>query len=103
MTDFRTEMKSLVADFLSIGESATYTGSNGTKNITVIPVLEEYDVINPQTSEIETTRPQAWIKTEDVPGIKYGDTLTIGSTTYKIIGVREDGDMGFTIVELSKD
>lgn len=52
--------------------------------------------------EVESTAPVAHVRTADVPGIKHGDALKIGETTYKIRGVRPDGT-GVTLLTLSFD
>lgn len=51
---------------------------------------------------IETNKPTALCKSSDVASAVHGDTMVIGSTTYKIIGIQPDGT-GITIVILSKE
>ncbi len=51
---------------------------------------------------IESTIPQGQFKTSDVSSAVQGDTMTINSIVYNIIGVQPDGT-GMSLVLLSED
>jgi len=51
---------------------------------------------------IESTVPQVQVKTSDVPTVAHGETMTINSTVYNIIGIQPDGT-GMTLILLSED
>lgn len=52
--------------------------------------------------DVETLQPQVTVKTSDVSGIAQGDTMTIDSVDYNVIGIQPDGT-GLTNILLSKD
>ncbi|GJQ59783.1 MAG: hypothetical protein D8M57_13215 [Candidatus Scalindua sp. AMX11] len=52
--------------------------------------------------DIETLQPQVTVKTSDVSGLAHGDTMTIDSVVYNVIGIQPDGT-GLTNVLLSQD
>jgi hypothetical protein len=49
---------------------------------------------------VESTAPQVQVKSTDVAGALHGQTMTIESVVYKIIGVQPDGT-GMTLIMLS--
>jgi hypothetical protein len=51
---------------------------------------------------IESTVPQVMVKTSDVSSAVHGQTMTINSVVYKIIGIQPDGT-GTTLILLSED
>ncbi len=51
---------------------------------------------------IESTLPQVLVKTSDVPSAVHGQTMTIDSIVYQIIGIQPDGT-GMTQILLSED
>ncbi len=51
---------------------------------------------------VETTHPQGQFKTSDVSSAVHGDTMTINSVVYNIIGIQPDGT-GMTLILLSED
>ncbi len=59
-----------------------------------------------QTAEgdigVETTVPQVLVRSSDVSGDDHGETMTIDSVVYKIIGIQPDGT-GMTLILLSED
>ncbi len=52
--------------------------------------------------DVETLQPQVTVKTSDVTGLTQGDTMTINSVVYNVIGIQPDGT-GLTNVLLSQD
>jgi len=63
---------------------------------------DEYEQVNPATGMIETTAPQFQVATSDIDGMLRSETVTIGGTTYYIIGIHPDGT-GMTTLILSED
>jgi hypothetical protein len=51
---------------------------------------------------IESTLPQVLVKTSDVASAVHGQTMTINSVVYQIIGIQPDGT-GMTLILLSED
>ncbi len=51
---------------------------------------------------IESTDTQAFVKTSDVSSATHGETMTINSIVYNIIGIQPDGT-GMTLILLSED
>ncbi len=51
---------------------------------------------------IESTLPQVLVKTSDVASAVHGQTMTINSVVYQIIGIQPDGT-GMTSILLSED
>lgn len=51
---------------------------------------------------VETLNPQVIVKSSDVSGIAHGNTMTIGGSTYNVIGIQQDGT-GLTIILLSRN
>lgn len=96
----KSDITSDLDTFLDTDEFAVSITYNST---TIKGIFDdEYKGVNALTGEIEATAPQAIVKTSDVSGIAHGNTLTINSTTYYVIGIQQDGT-GLTILILSKD
>ncbi len=53
-------------------------------------------------TEYETTAPKVLCRTEDVRNAAHGDTVTVDSKAYKVIGISPDG-AGVTTLTLSED
>ncbi len=51
---------------------------------------------------VESTVPQVTVKTSDVSSATHGETMTINSVNYNIIGIQPDGT-GMTLILLSED
>lgn len=51
---------------------------------------------------VETTDPQVLVRTSDVVGALHGETMTINSVVYNIIGIQPEGTE-VTLILLSKD
>ncbi len=51
---------------------------------------------------VETTIPQVMVKSSDIASAVHGDTMTINSVVYNIIGIQPDGT-GMTLILLSED
>ncbi len=51
---------------------------------------------------IESSLPQVTVKTSDVASAVHGQTMTINSVVYQIIGIQPDGT-GMTTILLSED
>ena len=51
---------------------------------------------------IESATPQVLVKDSDIAGATHGQTMTIDSVVYKIIGIHPDGT-GLTLILLSED
>jgi hypothetical protein len=51
---------------------------------------------------VESTVPQVLLRTSDVPNVAHGETMTINSVVYQVIGIQPDGT-GMTLILLSED
>lgn len=98
---FREDMSGVSAEIIdALGESATYDDGTGLRVITVVfdpPVIG----INPYTGEAVNTAPLAFAKTNDMPGAKHKDTLTVAGVDYEILKAEDDGH-GMTMLRLNK-
>lgn len=63
---------------------------------------DAFQVSAPDGLGIETTQPQVVVKSADVAGMAHGDTMTIKTVVYKVIGIHPDGT-GLTTAILSRD
>lgn len=59
----------------------------------------EYYAAPGQEVDIEATKPAAFVKTADVPGVKIGDSITVDGSEYVVINVKPDGT-GITVLAL---
>lgn len=85
------------------GQIATYTRS-GYPAVS-IPVIYEAPgsvATLADGTEVETTAPKVLCRTEDLPSVSHGDTVTVDSKVYKVIGISPDGT-GVTTLTLSED
>ena len=75
-----------------------------TYNSTMILGIYDNAFVEDQQNDInvETLQPQVIVKSSDVSSLSHGDTMTINSITYKVIGIQPDGT-GLTIILLSRD
>lgn len=80
------------ADF---GTAAVYSGSGATIN----GVLDA-EYLEPM-GRVQASTPVFACATADVASATHGQTLTIGATVYKIVGVEPDGT-GMTVLRLEK-
>ena len=62
----------------------------------------EFIESNQDEISVEDFQPQVIVKSSDIPGLSHGDTMTIESVDYNVIGIQPDGT-GLTLVILSKD
>lgn len=82
--------------------SVTYTPDGG-EATTISGIFDdEYQAMNTETGEVETSPPQIQVSSDDVEGVSHGDTIIKRATTYNIIGIHPDGT-GLTVLILSKD
>ena len=88
-------------DMLNTDEFAVTARFNGTTDINVIFDAPYDAFLATESGGILTSDTQALARTSDVPSAK-GKTLKIGTITYTIIEVRDDGT-GMTALRLSKD
>lgn len=96
----RTDITSDLDTFLNSDEFATSVTYN---SATINGIFDDaYKGINMTTGEVESTDPQVIVKSGDVSGIEHGDTITINSITYYVIGIHADGT-GITTIILSRD
>lgn len=79
-----------ISDF---AESAVWNGT------TTISGLFDNFYFDPMGNIAEGSDPRFLVDTDAVVGIDQGDTLVIGSTTYKVRGKEPDGT-GFTLLKL---
>lgn len=85
---------------------ATYTPSVGAAVKFNVIFDDGYSGSTPFEVEIETTIPRALAKTSDVTSYAIGTALSIGGTTYYIIGKHKDppdGGPGTTLLILSTE
>lgn len=73
---------------------------NGTRTIPVI-FENDYFAVNVASVRGESSQPQAYCRTVDVPNAAHGDTLTIDSVIYTVVSVQPDGT-GTTLLILRK-
>lgn len=62
----------------------------------------EFIESNQDEISVEDLQPQVIVKSSDIPGLAHGDTMTIESVVYNVVGIQPDGT-GLTLVILSKD
>lgn len=80
------------ADF---GTAAVYSGSGET----VTGILDS-EYLEPM-GRVQASQPVFLCRTADVPSATHGQTLTVGETVYKLVGVEPDGT-GTTVLRLEK-
>jgi hypothetical protein len=87
----------------AFGQMATYTRT-GYPSVSIPVIFEAPGSILPLAdgTEIESTAPKVLCRTEDVLNAAHGDTVTVDSKTYKVIGISPDGT-GITTLTLSED
>lgn len=66
-------------------EQIIYNGGVVSGVFLKVPIL-----INTGSGEIETTGPAVRVKSEDFPNVAHNDQITIGTTTYRVTGIKED-------------
>jgi len=67
-------------------DSADYF--DGANTITISGVFDKGFL---ETAEVEGSSPQFSAKTDDVPNVIHGHSLTISSGVYNVVGVQADG------------
>jgi len=84
------------------GKMATYTRS-GYPAVSIPVIFEAPGSIMPLAdgTEVETTAPKVLCRTEDLPSVSHGDTVTVDAKPYKVIGISPDGT-GVTTLTLSE-
>lgn len=84
------------------GQMATYTRT-GYPAISILVIFDAPGSILPLAdgTEVETTAPKVLCRTDDVPSVSHGDTVTVDSKAYKVIGISPDGT-GITTLTLSE-
>lgn len=83
--------------FTDFGETAIL--ADGTE-ITVIFDAGFKEAL-PMDISIESTKPTATVKTDDIEGMVHGNTMEIRGTIYMVVGIQPDGT-GITTVILSE-
>lgn len=90
-----TEDMSLYLRTADFGTAAVYSGSGATIN----GILDaDYDEA---MGRVQASTPLFACATADVANATHGQTLTVGATVYKIVGVEPDGT-GMTVLRLEK-
>jgi len=83
------------------GVAATYTVSGGSAT-TINGIFDDgYEELGEEFGDLESSSPIFTCKTTDVSAVAHGDDLVIGSTSYKIVGVKPDNE-GITVLELEE-
>ncbi len=97
---FKDDLRDDLDLFLNIDEFAetiTYKGAP------IKGIFDNAFVVDSQDGvEVETVQPQVIAKTSDISTLVHGDTMTISSVVYNVVGIQPDGT-GITIVLLSQD
>ena len=88
--------------FFNADEFAVEAFLNGAATPIKVIFDNEYREIVLSSGSVEGRVPQCLAKSSDVEAAAHGNTLKVGATTYKIIGVQPDGT-GITTLMLSKD
>jgi hypothetical protein len=100
-TQFATDLAVFFdTDDFAIAATLTHAGA-GTSIIVIFD--DAFKVFNAESGGFETSEPQALCKASDVSSAIHGDTLTINSIAYKIIGIQPSEDGLITTLVLSKD
>lgn len=93
----------LISDIYTFLDTSEFAVEATFKGATINVIFDdEFEGVNLQTGNVESSAPQAYCKSTDVSNAVHGDTLTIGEVIYKIIGIQADGT-GISILILSKD
>lgn len=77
------------------GTAAVYSGSGATIN-----GILDAEYLEPM-GRVQASQPVFTCSTADVASATHGQTLTVGATVYKIVGVEPDGT-GMTVLRLEK-
>ena len=85
-------------DFGSSGCTFTDTSASSTSSITAM-LSRAYFAEEVGGATVESTEPNAYVRTTDVPNVVQGDTLAIDSVTYTITQVKPDNE-GMTELRL---
>lgn len=97
---FKTDLTNDLDIFLNSNEFAIDITYNST---TIQGVFDaEFSSAVEGEMGIESTVPQVLVKTSDVSSAVHGETMTINSVVYNIIGIHPDGT-GMTLILLSED
>ena len=85
------------------GQMATYSRP-GYPSVSIPVILDASGSVATLAdgTEYETTAPKVLCRTEDVLNAAHGDTVTVDSKAYKVIGISPDGT-GVTTLTLSED
>ncbi len=98
-TIFTSDMDLFFNDFAQVA-ILTHAATEYPLNIIF---TDAFKSVNPATGEVETTAPQAEYGTYEFSAPVHGDTLLVGSVTYKVIGIQQSDDRLSTILILSRD
>ena len=82
-----TEDLTVFFDTADFGDAATLTVSGVPSSVNVIFDRAYFEPLG----QFESAQPMAWLAATDAGSAKQGDTLTVNSTTYTIVGVEPDG------------
>lgn len=88
--------------FTDFALDAAFSHAGGQASTIKVIFDNDFKAVNIDTGMVESAGPMATCKTSDVLTAAHGDTLTINSVVYKIIGIEPDGT-GMTTLILSKD
>lgn len=88
-------------DVDTFGESVTFTHNDVDTTIEVV-FTNNYVEISGGAVDIEGTYPVANCRSSDITGVIHGDTLTVGSQGYNVIGIQPDITTGMTKLILNE-
>lgn len=80
------------------GSDATVT-INGTGSSIKVIINKEYFAIPGESVDVTGFQPMVHCRSQDITGIDTDDTLTVGSVTYNITEIQDDGT-GVTVLIL---
>ena len=78
----------LVADplFAVFGEAATYTPPGGSAAAVTVILDRSSEVVQQDRTAVTIEQPRALVRASDVPAPGHGDTLAVGTTTWRVLG-----------------
>jgi len=82
--------------------AAIFAPQGGSASAFNVIFTESFQMLNPVTGNVESTAPQALVKTASVPDVIQGDYLTIAGIIYVVREV-QPGSSGLTLLLLSKE
>jgi hypothetical protein len=93
---FTEDLNAMFDAVYGFAVTAEYDGTE------IMAIFEaEYYAAPGQEVDIESTKPAAFVRSVDVPGVKIGDAITVDGTEYVVINVKPDGT-GVTTIALEE-